>query len=112
MKNSAIEYSGVGSGAASAPLIDHRKSGALVAVQNGHDLGVRIRIPAHQLVGHAMADLAQCRKDAGRRGRQIVQILAVNALDPAAIVASITTVPDADLVHRLTLETCLVIPSD
>ena len=108
MKNSAIENSGArpqrrsGTGCSRVGRRrrrDHGEAHRLVAVKNCQHLGVAIGEPAQQLVGLAMPDLAQRREYAGCRGGQIVQVVAIDPLDPAAIVACAAAVPEADLMH-------------
>ena len=62
----------------------------------GH-LRAAIAKPGRQQIGLAMADFAECRKDAGRCGGQVIQVVPVDPLDPAPVITRAAAVPEADL---------------
>ena len=79
--------SGAAAGDGLQALLHHGKSHPLHTVDDGHHLRAAVGIPMHQLVWHTVTDLAQCRKHAGCCRRQVGQIVVIDALDPASIIA-------------------------
>ena len=67
-----------------------------VAAQDCQHVNLAVGKPAHEMIGCAVANLTQSRKEAGMRRRQIVQILAVDAFDPDTISRHTAGVADCD----------------
>ena len=63
----------------------HRESNGLGGLQNDEWKRIGIAEPAHDLIGLTVAHFAQHGKHPGIRG-EVIEIVAINALDPAAIV--------------------------
>jgi phenylacetate-CoA ligase len=63
----------------------HCKTRGLLVIENGEQRGRPIHQPALQLVGLAVADLAQRRKDPGVQQAQVIEIVAIHALDPLKV---------------------------
>ena len=80
-------------------MAHHRKTDRRITVEDSQHLGLAICEPARELVRLTMSDLPEPGKDARGLGRQIRQVVAVDALDPAPIIARAGGVSDTDLGH-------------
>src|SRR6185312_6248864 len=76
---------GAGAGAGAATH-DQREADRLGGSEDDQGEGVGVPEPVEELVGLTMADLTERRERAGAGGRrQIVEIIAIDALDPEAV---------------------------
>src|SRR6185437_12368613 len=84
-------------GRACAAAHDQRKADGLGSPQDHERKAVRIAEPVEELVGLAVADLAERRESARARGRrQIVEVIAIDALDPEPVTHCVTRIANTD----------------
>ncbi len=95
-KNSAIEYSAAPRPAAPGPVRTIAKPTGRSSLSTRQQVGAGIGKPAGQLVGLAVADFGQRRKQTGAERRQVIEVIAIDRFDPGAVAARLACVADAD----------------